>query len=268
MTRFRLAAVGDNCVDRFLGADARALIGGNALNVAVQWARLSAQSFYFGAVGRDGRGEATRAILLDNGVDVSGLTHRDGPTAWTDIEVLPSGERVFRFEEFGVCRGYGPSEAELQTLCGMDHVHIGWLDDGGRVRRRLAEAGVSCSQDISVNNRPDHLGVDGLTYAFASAEPDAAEATAKALLDAGARTAVVSMGPEGALAMNRSGQAHAAALPIRPVDTTGAGDSLIAAFLLARLKGESLEGALGAGCRLAAATCLHPGGFPQAPLRA
>ncbi|TIU91193.1 MAG: fructoselysine 6-kinase, partial [Mesorhizobium sp.] len=74
-----------------------------------------------------------------------------------------SGERLIAAEDFGACAGYAPHEAELAILEAMDHVHIGWLDDGGALRRRLSRAGVSVSQDISVNADPANLGVEGLS---------------------------------------------------------------------------------------------------------
>jgi fructoselysine 6-kinase len=50
------------------------------------------------------------------------------------------------------------------------------------------------------------------------------------------------------------------------VDTLGAGDTFIAGFLDAHLRGLDLQAALDAGRAAAAATCAHFGGFPQAPV--
>src|SRR5690606_38296222 len=127
--------VGDNCVDRFLPPVGLSLIGGNAVNVAVQLARLGLDSAYFGAVGRDTDGFRTRDLMAENGVHVDHMQFRDAVTAYTEIESLPNGDRVFAFEEFGACRGYRPDEADVAVLLGMRHVHIGWLDDGGALRR-------------------------------------------------------------------------------------------------------------------------------------
>lgn len=268
MTRFRLAAVGDNCVDRFLPPVSMSLIGGNALNVAVQWARMGEEAFYFGAVGPDGAGDATRAIVRQNGVSDRFLVQRPGITAYTDIQVLPSGERVMPFEDFGVCKGYAPDDEALQALLTMDHVHIGWLNDGGALRRTLAAAGISCSQDVSVNNSPEHLGVAGLSVAFVSCghNPDQADHELQRLLSEGARMAIATLGAEGALAAIGNERIRVPAEPVKPVDTTGAGDSFIAGFLEAYLQELPLRDCLQSGCRHAASTCLHVGGFPQQPM--
>ncbi len=58
MSRLRFAVVGDNCVDRFKSPVNQSLIGGNAVNVAVQLAALGHEAFYFGAVGADAMGDA------------------------------------------------------------------------------------------------------------------------------------------------------------------------------------------------------------------
>ena len=46
----RFAAIGDNCIDRYLPLN-QAAVGGNAVNVAVQLALLGQDCGYFGAVG-------------------------------------------------------------------------------------------------------------------------------------------------------------------------------------------------------------------------
>lgn len=266
--RPRLAAVGDNCIDVLrYAADGRVVrrIGGNAVNVAVQAARAGAEAEYFGAVGADEDGRLTLAVLAAQGVGTGGVAMRPGATAVTEIDVTPDGERILAREDFGACRGYSPSPADLRRILSADHVHIGWLDDGGALRRALAERGRSVSQDLSLNADPSDLGSEGLSVAFGSlAGPrEPAEALARDWLAQGAAIAVVTRGAEGATVVSREGVWHLPAEPVEPVDTTGAGDSFIAAFLLARIAGASPEQAARAGVRAARLTCLHEGGFPQ-----
>lgn len=265
MKSFRFAAVGDNCIDRFRPPVSKALVGGNAVNVAVQLARLGQVSFYFGAVGPDEAGHWTRDLLAQNGVDVTYLNERTGITAYTDIEVLPSGERVFAYEDFGVCAGYRPDEAEIAVLKTMDHVHIGWMDDGGALRRTLAAAGVSVSQDISVNADPANLGTEGLSIAFASAgsEDGAADVQLERLLGDGVPLAVVTRGSKGSVVSDGTARFEVGIKPVEVVDTTGAGDSFIAGFLAFRIAGKPLPDCLAAGRDQASLTCTHVGGFPQ-----
>ncbi|KQW34834.1 MULTISPECIES: PfkB family carbohydrate kinase [unclassified Ensifer] len=263
MKTLRFAAVGDNCIDRFQPPLSQSLVGGNAVNVAVQLARLGHGSHYFGAVGSDPAGQRTRHLLAENGVDVTHMQERFGITAYTEIDVLPSGERVFTFEDFGVCAGYKPDADEIAVLKTMDHVHLGWMDDEGVLRRTLADAGVSVSQDVSVNADPVNLGIEGLTIAFGSAGDD--DATLRRLLECGVPLAVVTRGSKGALVSDGRQTVSIGIRPVEVVDTTGAGDSFIAGFLAARIASLPLPDCLAAGRDRAAMTCMHVGGFPQVP---
>ena len=261
----RVAAVGDNCIDVLLPPINRKLVGGNALNVAIQMARLGGDAAYFGAVSSDDNGALVRANLLANGMSDAHLTVRSGRTAHTDIEVDASGERHIGFEDFGVCAGYAPDSGQVDLLLTLDHVHIAWLDDGGALRRALVAAGVSVSQDISVNARPDDCGVDGLSIAFCSQPGPAEQASdyAAAVLRAGAMAVVVTRGADGSSAFFAGKTYEIAAVEVIPVDTTGAGDSYMAAFLLAHLAGAGPARAGEVAAAHAALTCRHLGGFPQ-----
>jgi fructoselysine 6-kinase len=153
-------------------------------------------------------------------------------------------------------------------LSRLRHVHVGWLDDNGDVKRALIASGASVSQDLSVTSSAVGRRATGLAVAFASAGPSIAEGEARAarLLAEGARTAVVTCGAAGSVASDGKTLARTGATPVDVVDTLGAGDTFIAGFLAARLDGRDLEQCLRAGRDLAATTCGHLGGFPQMPL--
>ena len=266
MAEVTVAAVGDNCIDRYL-ALGRSTVGGNAVNVAVHLARLGQGAAYFGAVGDDADGRRVLAALGDNGVATGHVHVRNGLTAYTDIAFGDGGERIIAFEEFGVCAGYRPTDAEIAMLRRLRHVHIGWLNDGGALKEALAAAGTNVSQDLSVTSPAAGRRAAGLAVAFASAGPSVAEGEALAarLIADGARTAVVTCAAAGSVASDGKTTARTGAWPVEVVDTLGAGDTFIAGFLAARIAGEEIVRCLEAGRDLAAATCGHIGGFPQAP---
>jgi fructoselysine 6-kinase len=264
----QLAAVGDNCIDRLRYAtDGRLvrLVGGNALNVAIQARRAGIEAAYFGAIGPDEDGDLVRRALEREGVNVSGLVVRPGNTSITQIEVRSDGERIMAHEDFGVCQGYAPEPEALACIRRADHVHLGWFDDGGALRQQLASEGQSVSQDLTVNADPRNLGVEGLAIAFGShpGAIDDAERLGREWLAQGARMAVITRGAEGASVISAENVWHIPAERVDPVDTTGAGDSFIAGFLAAWLRGAEPDLAARAGARLARLTCLHEGGFPQ-----
>lgn len=263
---FGIATVGDNCIDRYLPPVDRELVGGNAVNVAVNLRRLGHRTSYFGAVGDDTEGMRVQAVLSHIGVDLASLrTVAAGRTSLTVIATGADGDRHFVHEDFGVCRGYRPDAEELARLKTMRHVHIGWLDDEGATKRALAQAGISVSQDLSVNAEPASISPADLTIAFMSCDGDDAQAhdLARAVMAQGARLAVILRGARGSLALAGGDVSTGAALPVAVSDTTGAGDSFIAGFLAAHLAGKSIGACLASGHQEAASTCQIFGGFAQ-----
>lgn len=267
MTAPRFATVGDNCIDRFLPPADEWLVGGNAVNVAVQLALMNRAVSYFGAVGADRAGDAVRDALRRNGVGIENLlTDPSRVTAYTNIEMSDEGDRSFVFEEFGACQTYVPSDTDIAELRHMTYVHIGWLNDGGALKRALAGSDAVVSQDLSVNNTPENLSPDGLDLAFMSADPGQAEDVARGLIARGAKLAIVTLGAAGSLTFDGTAFYRAATVPLTPEDTTGAGDSFIAGFIDGHARGLAVPDALAFASTRAALACMHRGGFPQEPL--
>ena len=81
-------------------------------------------------------------------------------------------------------------------------------------------------------------------------------------------TCVVTAGARGAVAARPDGtRIAAAAEPIRPVDTTGAGDTFVGILAAALDEGRAWPAALARACRGASLACLAPGaqaGMPTA----
>lgn len=262
-----LCCVGDNCIDRIGSPVSLELVGGNAVNVAVQAARLGLRSSYHGAVGTDSKGALVRTMLEREGVDLSGLVVRSGPTAITEIGIDNQGDRRILFESFGACAGYCPDQADIERIAAANHCHIGWMDDRGTLLSALLgrDRRPLLSRDISISADPADLVVEGLDIAFAS-EPgrhQAALAMARDLTARGAVMSVVTRGAKGALALCDGHFVESDAVSAHVVDTTGAGDSFIAGFLFVWMTTGSIGEALECGARIAARTCEHSGGFSQ-----
>lgn len=257
----RFAAVGDNCIDRYLPLK-QAAVGGNAVNVAVQLVLEGESCTYFGAVGRDEAGRWTREALTLQGVGLHHLQNLEATTAYTDIDVDAAGERYIAFEEFGATALYRPGPSDLLALAAMDHIHIGWLQKAGALRAALAGAAVSFSQDVAVN--PDAAGVDVGFESVGASDPLARAALAR-LQAAGCKVAVVTCGAMGSMAWDGGDVISTGSRELPVVaDTTGAGDTFIAGFLVAWKHHRPLAACLAAGRDAAARTCGHIGGFPQA----
>jgi fructoselysine 6-kinase len=261
MLAFDVATVGDNCIDRFQPPVGLSVVGGNAVNVAVHLCRLGLNCAYFGAVGQDADGNRTVETLRARNVVTDHIQRLDGVTAYTEITIDPMGDRAIGFEEFGVCRVYRPSDAEIALLSQMRHVHFGWMVEADELIVRLRSAGVTVSKDINVNP-----GAANLSIAFASQDaPDRAQVIAEELLAEGAETAVVTLGAGGSMVTDGRQVLRTGIKPVVVVDTTGAGDTFVAGFIARHLDGGSLLQCLEAGRDAAAETCTYFGGFPQTP---
>jgi fructoselysine 6-kinase len=262
----QFATVGDNCIDQYLAPVNRELVGGNAVNVAVNLVRLGRQCAYFGAVGDDEEGARTQTVLARSGVDIASLkVVRPGRTSLTVIATSADGDRRFVSEDFGVCETYRPDDQDMYRLKTMAHVHIGWLNDRGFTKRALAAAGIGVSQDLSVNAEPRNIVHESLSIAFVSCDSDDAEARSvlNRTIAQGAHLAVIMRGKRGSLAGSGGDVVAGAALPVSVRDTTGAGDSFIAGYLSAHVAGMPIRDCLARGHQAAAHTCQIFGGFAQ-----
>jgi len=261
-----VAVVGDNTIDRYLGAEQAEFVGGNALNVAAQLGLAAERVAYFGAVGTDPEAALIARGLAETGVSSSGLVAMPGATALTQIRLTADGDRVFEREDFGVTAEYYPAAVALDEIAAADWVHIGMLPRAGELRKALfaRNPAVTISQDCAVSS-----GHDGLAVAFESVGEEAsnAEQRAGAALEAGARLVVITRGALGAVAYDGHTWWHQDAVPTDVLDTTGAGDSFIAGFIASSCRGASVQQALLQGSGWAAATCRHRGGYPQAAAR-
>ena len=259
---FDVAVVGDNTLDRYLDEpEIGDLVGGNALNVAAQLAMAGLRVGYFGAVGDDDDAPVVRDAAEAAGIDIARLVTMPGTTALTTIRRSAEGDRSFETEEFGVTVEYFPDRDALATIAASRWVHVGMLRSAQLLGEALAKlSDVPISQDCSVS--PDWRR---LTVAFASAgeDADAAEQLVQQMLAQGAETGVATIGSRGALAGQGRRRWRAQPQPTEVVDTTGAGDALMAGYIAATLEGATVDESLQAGVTRGSQVCQHLGGWPQ-----
>lgn len=261
-TPLKLIAVGDNCLDVYLTKNTVA-VGGNALNVAVQWQRTGHDARYFGVVGKDPEGDVIAKEIEVAGLPVADLERRDGATAVT-LLLERNGDRRFLLEDLGVGQNYIPSPERYAALRGADWVHLG-TNSVQELIERLIEDRIRFSVDVSTAHQALDLRGVPLVFAAGPDDPDVpVEPVLQGLRDRGASRIVLTCGPRGAFFHDGASLAHVPAQSIEVVDTCGAGDSFIATFLAAQVS-RALEptAAMELATDAAAKTCLHEGGFPQ-----
>lgn len=249
----KIIGIGDNVIDRYLNLH-RIYPGGNAVNVAVHMARQGAQASYLGVLADDPGGMLIRRALREEGVDISRCVLQEGGTTKQCDQNVVEGERAFDL---------------LCTSCNakLDHQIS-----------RLGELPGVLAFDYSTKEKyrtEEFLSrtcpwLDLALFSWEGTEQEFRE-FAKKIHGQGACHVLGTMGMKGSLCYNGEEFIKGPVYPVKCVDTMGAGDSYLAAFMYALLekgwkKGSCLGGtviaeAMERAARYSAENCKKDGGF-------
>ena len=255
-----LACVGDNVVDVYPSLDLM-FPGGNAVNVAVAAHRAGVEASYLGALGSDAAGRAVLTSLKDEGVSLERLRVLEGPNAYCTIDLV-DGDRRFGLSDVGVSR-FVLDDDDLSYLATSDMVHTG---DSSMVEGQVRDIAERVPVSFDFSEQPEEYWsrlVDCVSIAtFSATDLSDGEASdfARRVVDLGPRIVLVTLGERGAIALDGE-VIHFSRSSVSPVDTLGAGDSLIGTFLAGILRRHGIGEALDRGSVSASATCLHNGAF-------
>lgn len=228
----RLPAPGETVLARNIARCA----GGKGLNQAVAAARTGAQVTLAAPVGRD----ADAALLAEALVGEGGLETlwlaSDAPTDLSSIWVADGGENVI-VSSAGCARSVTPDEARrlCDTLAPGDYLLMqGNLS--AQATLAAAESAKARGALCVLNTAPiawDMHALLGLCDIVVANAGEAAilttgaEDVGMALRAQGAGTAIVTLGPKGALIAGKDGQLTIAAPIVAAIDTAGAGDAFV-----------------------------------------
>lgn len=260
--------VGDNCIDRYLPPINRSFVGGNALNVAVYLQQHGVPSAYVGVVGDDADGRRVLDVLGLRGIDSTHVQVLPGQTAYSDIWLGQHGDREFVSEYLGPKPSAFLSPEAIHFIARHDLVHCTLLGGTAEDLPRIKQAGrPRLSMDYGERASPQFVQqtltyVDLAFFSLPENQSSDAGALAQRMFDAGPGLVIVTMGSRGSLAYNGEGHFQPA-VPVEVVDTLGAGDAFIGAFLAHYLRGSSLPECLAKAAETAAHTCTHYGAWPQ-----
>jgi ribokinase len=117
--------------------------------------------------------------------------------------------------------------------------------------------------DVWVPNEREAEGLTGI----AVTDLESAERAAKALLDRGAKSVVITLGANGALLVTPEVIRHFPAFPVQAVDATAAGDAFAAALTVRLAEGAPLGEAVRFANAAGALACTKVGAQPSMPTR-
>ena len=248
--------------------------GGQMATALATCQSFGLRSKYVGAVGQDEDGECICQELRGRGIDTSDIARRANlPTATATILIDDSGDRLVLWHR-NPAISFDPAMLPQEALSTARLVHVDDVDEpaaieAARIARR-AGIPVTCDLDHVTARTGEFLSLMSMPI-FAEHVPQQLtgetdpERALRALRHRHAGLLVVTLGADGAAALDGESFHHVPAFSVSAVDTTGAGDvfrgGLIYATLLGMAVGDSLRFANAA----AAVSCLALGAMAGVP---
>ena len=254
-----------------LGAGYRSVPGGKGANQAVAASRDGAKVAMIGRVGRDMFGDMMRGSLREAGVDVSGVLDSDAPTGCAAVCVDGEGRNLIAVAGGANLSARSANIPEallgpgttllLQMEVPVPEVQAAAHRAKAKGARVILNLGPALKLPLETFHDVDVLIANEIEAAtLISAAPSA---LAPRLAEALKTTVIVTLGEKGARAAGPEGRWEIGALPIKPVDTTAAGDQFTGALAASLDRGLSLPDAMRRASVAAGLACLIPGAQPS-----
>lgn len=265
------------------GEDALLVPGGKGANQALAARRAGASVRMAGAVGADAFAETALSLIRESGVDLAAVLTVDRPTGLASITVDSSGENVIVLSPGANARVTEASAAALTLAPGdtlllqMEVATAASLAAASRARAAGARTVLSLAPfrpmpadsfaPLSMLIVNETEAAD-LAAQLGLASGDAGE-TVRGLARRLGPAVVATLGPRGAVAAAPSGEVVAVpALPVTPVDTTGAGDTFAGVLGAALDAGLPLEPAMRRAAIAGSLACTKVGAQLSMPIAA
>ena len=242
-------------------------------------ALASCQSFglrtkYVGVVGDDDDGARICHALRGRGIDTSDVARRpDIPTATATILIDDAGERIVLWHR-DPALAFDSGVLPRDELSSARLVHIDDVDEPAAIEAagvaRRAGIPVTCDLDHVTERTDEFLSLVSVPI-FAQHVPQQLtgeadpERALRALRQRQAGLLVVTLGADGAAALDGEAFHHVPAFRISAVDTTGAGDVFRAGMIYATLLDMPVVASLRFANAAAAASCLTLGAMAGVP---
>ncbi|GAA2093136.1 sugar kinase [Microlunatus panaciterrae] len=268
-------------------------IGGAESNFAIALARLGTSVTWVGRVGHDSFGDLVLREIGAEGVRVVCARDEQAPTGLM-IKERRTDEllRVWYYRAGSAGSRLSPADIPVDVVSGSRLLHVTGITPGLSASAAEATfaaveiasaAGVTVSFDLNYRAKlwgPEQAAavfrslVERADVVFAGEDEaalvvGAAEASLQAqrLADLGPAEVVIKRGRDGALALVDGVCHQRPAVPIRAVDTVGAGDAFVAGYVAELLAGLGPAARLDTAVRVGAFACLVTGDWEGLPRR-
>jgi sulfofructose kinase len=248
--------------------------GGQAATAMAACVRFGLRALYVGAIGDDENGRRILAELPRHGLDAATLVPKAGRNQ-TAVVILDeeTGERAVlwdRDEAVSLRAGDIPLEAVAASrLLHVDDVDQEAAIEAARYAQRL---GLPVTSDLDrMTDRTEELVLAVSCAIFAEGLPEQLtgerdhERALRRLRRKHKGLLVVTVGRDGAVALDEDRFLHAPGFAVKAVDTTGSGDVFRAGFIYGLLAGWALERTLRVANAAAALSCTRAGAMAGIP---
>lgn len=253
--------------------------GGKGANQSIAAARAGAEVYHAGRIGSDGT--LLRRTLADSGVRLDFLEEVETPTGHAVVLINDAGDNSIVL--YGganrtiddafidrVTSAAKPGDILLlqNEITNIDHAMEAGKKAGMRVAFNFAPFDPKLAPELPLS-LCDYLFLNRIEAGGIAGKSDVEE-----ILETLARRypeteLVLTLGPEGAVALTPAGQRfHADSPRVKVVETTAAGDTFIGYYLAGILDGLKPGKALERACRAAALCCSRAGAAESIPTRA
>ncbi len=215
--------------------------GGNEYNVAVYADWQGANSAFLGVFGNDELALGIVRAIRETGVDISHCRYREGENGYAMVELI-DGNRVFGKTNQGGVTGKYPIELTENDLSYIKRYDVVSTSINARLRlseiQKIKAAGQWVSFDFSdfFNDAMLQEFAPWVDYAFLSCghlDHDSTLALLKKVNALGSRLVIGTRGADGSILYNGHDFIEQPAIDGQIIDTMGAGDAYITAFLKA-----------------------------------
>lgn len=258
--------------------DAELTIGGSAGIFAVGAAKLGLKVTFIGKVGDDHFGHFMKDRMTAQGIDVSGLVIDPSVKTGLSISLSDGNDRaILTFGGSNLLLNF--QDIDFEIVAQSRHLHSGSFYLLNNIRQDLAiiykkakEMGLSTSIDTNYDpkekweddifNVLDYTDVflPNMTELMAISGEKDPDSAIRHLTKNRNLLVVVKNGEDDAFAEKDKVRYSAETIQVKPIDTTGAGDSFDAGFLFGFLNGLGIEKSLRIGCICGALSTLGIGG--------
>ena len=251
--------------------DASVSCGGQVTTALATCAAMGLRTSYIGTLGSDDRARLMRDELTRHGIDLSHVVVREGENPFAVILIDErSGERTVLWRR-GPEMALEPSDVERGAIESARLLHVDDVD----VEASVAAAGIARDRGLPVTSDVERADAGGRRVIEAVTVPILAEHVPRELTgEADLSRALaalrrphhpmicVTLGAGGAMLLEQDRVHVEPGVPVRAIDTTGAGDVFRGAFIHALLAGRPAPDILRVANAAAALSCTRHGAMP------